>query len=76
MENISVSHPEEVVAGNVKHLKTSFSAILQTDLWIFVSELHPTPAVCGIPLEKAKRFIEKTEGYDRKYYTGFFCPVM
>jgi len=70
-ENIRISTPEEVIAGNVKHLKTSFSATLKIDLWSLVSKLHPTPAVCGFPLNKAKHFIEQTEGYDRKYYTGF-----
>lgn len=33
--------------------------------------LHPTPAVCGLPKEKARRFILKEEGYNREYYTGF-----
>src|SRR6202021_687877 len=39
-----------------------------------VSELHPTPAVCGIPLNDATQFIKETEGYDRGYYTGFLGP--
>ena len=33
--------------------------------------LHPTPAVCGLPKEKAYRFILSQEGYDRSYYSGF-----
>jgi len=73
-ENISVSGPQEVIAGNVKHIKTSFSAKLNTGLWNLVSALHPTPAVCGIPLDEANQFIKQTEGYDRKYYTGFLGP--
>lgn len=73
-KNIVVSGPEEVVAGNVKHLKTSFSATLAENLWSLVSALHPTPAVCGIPLDEAKQFIKETEEYDRKYYTGFLGP--
>jgi isochorismate synthase len=72
--NVTVSKPLEIVAGNVKHLKTSFSATLNTSLWNLVSALHPTPATCGIPLEKAKQFIKQTEGYERKYYTGFLGP--
>ena len=36
-----------------------------------VSVLHPTPAVCGFPMQKAKKFIFENEGYDRSYYTGF-----
>lgn len=73
-ENINVSDPHEFKAGNVKHLVTSFSASLKSNLWELVSALHPTPAVCGMPMEKAKQFIENTEGYDRKYYAGFLGP--
>ena len=73
-ENIYVSGPHEVIAGNVKHLKSSFSAKLNDSLGRLVSALHPTPAVCGIPLNEAKEFIKQPEGYDRKYYTGFLGP--
>jgi isochorismate synthase len=72
--NIHVSGPEDVVTANLKHLKTSFSATLNAKLWDLVAGLHPTPAVCGIPLLEAKKFINLTEGYDRKYYTGFLGP--
>ena len=37
-----------------------------------IATLHPTPAVCGYPREKAKAFILKNEKFDRTYYTGFF----
>lgn len=73
-DDIGISGPDEAIAGNVKHLKTSFSATLNTNLWELVSALHPTPAVCGIPLARAKQFIQQTENYDRKYYTGFLGP--
>ncbi len=73
-ENIMVSFPEEVIAGNLKHLSTHFSATLKTDVWSLVSSLLPTPAVCGMPLKEAKKFILETEGYDRKYYSGFLGP--
>jgi isochorismate synthase len=36
-----------------------------------VTALHPTPAVCGLPLTDAKRFIQDNEKYQRAYYTGF-----
>lgn len=35
-----------------------------------ISSLHPTPAVCGLPQEKARKFIIENEGYDRRYYSG------
>ena len=37
--------------------------------------MHPTPAVGGMPKEKAIAFISENEGYDREFYTGFFGPV-
>ena len=33
--------------------------------------MHPTSAVCGLPKQEAKYFIQKHEGYDREYYSGF-----
>lgn len=36
-----------------------------------ISALHPTPAVSGLPKERAKEFILDNEGYDREFYTGF-----
>jgi isochorismate synthase len=32
--------------------------------------LHPTPAVCGTPTREARAFIERTERFDRGYFTG------
>ncbi len=72
--NINISGPDDIVAANVKHLKTLFSATLNSNLWSLVAELHPTPAVCGIPLLQAKKIINQTEDYDREYYTGFLGP--
>ncbi|BDU39654.1 isochorismate synthase [Vibrio nigripulchritudo] len=34
------------------------------------AELHPTPAVCGYPREKAYDAIRKLEQFDRGYFTG------
>lgn len=36
-----------------------------------ISAVHPTPAVCGLPKELAKKFILEHENYDREFYTGF-----
>ncbi len=36
-----------------------------------ITALHPTPAVCGLPKQKAKQFILQEENYDREFYTGF-----
>ncbi len=36
-----------------------------------VNALHPTSAVCGMPLQEARNFILENEKYNRKYYSGF-----
>ena len=35
-----------------------------------LDKLHPTPAICGVPMEEAREFIVANEGYDRSYYSG------
>lgn len=72
--NIKMDGPHETIAGNVVHLKTSFTAKLDAGLWDLVMELHPTPAVCGIPKKQAMEFIAGTESHQRKYYAGFLGP--
>ena len=32
--------------------------------------LHPTPAVCGTPMEKAREAIQHIEPFDREFFTG------
>lgn len=65
--------PYTARAGQLVHLKTDFYFLLKhTDkLGDLLQELHPTPAVCGLPKDNAFRFILDNEGYDRSYYSGF-----
>lgn len=64
-------------AGNLLHLKTPISGILNSNKGLnkLIDLLHPTSAVCGLPKKKAKDFILNNEGYDRKYYTGYLGEV-
>lgn len=55
-------HLLNIVEGRETGAKANFAQLVQ--------ELHPTPAVGGSPLPKAKEVIQK-EGYDRELYTGF-----
>ncbi len=66
--------PETLESGSVAHLKTSFffsAKKIANKLGQFVEELHPTPAVCGLPKSKADKFIAKIEKHNRRYYSGY-----
>ncbi|MBL7473388.1 chorismate-binding protein [Robertkochia sediminum] len=67
-----------VKAGRLLHLLTPITAQLREGripLDDIIAVLHPTPAVCGLPKERAREFILDHEGYDRGYYTGYLGPV-
>lgn len=65
--------PYTTDAARVVHLRTDF--LVSTDdsfnLKSLVKELHPTPAVGGLPVKESMACILKYEGYDRKYYCGY-----
>jgi len=72
--------PKTTVAGNVMHLKTEYEVdMLATNFpqlgSVMLKLLHPTSAVCGMPLENALAFLKEHEGYDREYYSGYLGPV-
>jgi len=69
--------PETLESGKVAHLKTSFffpAEKISDCLGNFIAELHPTPAVCGLPKDLADCYILASEIHDRKYYTGYLGP--
>lgn len=65
--------PYTARAGQLVHLKTDFLFQLKETGFLgdLLKELHPTPAVCGLPKKEAYKFITEHEGYDRRYYSGF-----
>lgn len=71
--------PKTVVAGNVVHLKTEFEVDMVATRYpqlgsVMLQLLHPTSAVCGMPLEPSIAFLKEHEGYDREFYSGFLGP--
>lgn len=64
--------PYTARAGQLVHLKSDFRFLLKDtkSLGNLLNELHPTPAVCGLPKTETYRFITENEGYERKYYSG------
>jgi len=72
--------PRTSVAGNLLHLKTEYNVDLKAVDFpqlgsVMLDLLHPTSAVCGMPLEKAQEFLKAHEGYDRQFYSGYLGPV-
>lgn len=50
------------IAGRLKDSDVSVAEL--------AAALHPTPAVCGLPRERAAALIRDLEGYDREFYAG------
>lgn len=72
--------PKTSVAGNLIHLRTDYEVDMVATNFpqlgsVMLNLLHPTSAVCGMPLEPATAFLKAHEGYDREYYSGFLGPV-
>lgn len=72
--------PKTFRAGNLLHLKTDFIIDMAATNFMQLGSvalqlLHPTSAVCGMPMETALKFLQDREGYDRELYTGYWGPV-
>lgn len=72
--------PKTMVAGNLLHLKSEFVVDMAATNFpqlgtVMLQLLHPTSAVCGMPLEPALKFLRENEGYDREFYAGYLGPV-
>lgn len=63
--------PRDKQYGDLVHLETRISARFPGDLHALAKSLHPTPAVCGRPVEAASDFIRTHEHHNRTYYAGF-----
>ncbi|MEP2772305.1 MAG: chorismate-binding protein [Fulvivirga sp.] len=72
--------PKTIQAGNLIHLKTEYTVDMEATNFpqlgsVMLDLLHPTSAVCGMPLESAYNFIKANEHYDRKFFSGYLGPV-
>lgn len=71
-----VALPQTICAGKLEHLKTRISlntSLSQKKKLHLIEALHPTPAVCGVPLKKALKTVTNTELYNRELYTGYLA---
>lgn len=72
--------PKTIIAGNVMHLKTTYAVDMKETNFpqlgsVMLQLIHPTSAVCGMPLEESLAFLKANEGYDREFYAGYLGPV-
>jgi isochorismate synthase len=72
--------PKTSVAGNLMHLRSDFTVDMKAINFpqlgsVMLQLLHPTSAVCGMPLEPALEFLRAQEGYDREFYSGYLGPI-
>jgi menaquinone-specific isochorismate synthase len=57
---------------NIQHLWTPIKGKVNSNQSIFsiLKELHPTPAICGVPWTKARNSIIEMEPHDRGLFSG------
>lgn len=67
------SEPSLISTPTLWHLSTRIEGVLEdpeTSSLELALAMHPTPAVCGYPTDKARNAIHDIEGYDRGMFTG------
>ncbi len=72
--------PKTIKAGNLIHLKTEYTVDMEQVNYPLLGTamldlLHPTSAVCGMPMKPAAKFLKKKEGFDREYFSGYLGPA-
>lgn len=74
--DIVKSKPYTSTAAALLHRRTDFSFKIQSGVSVnqLVEALYPTPAVCGLPKDRAIGAIKTYESIDRRYYSGFCGP--
>ncbi len=73
VKSIEIDETVTLQLNQLKHLKTNIKATLkeEIDAIKLAKVLHPTPAVCGNPLNETKDFIVENEKHKREFYTGY-----
>ncbi|RJT02991.1 isochorismate synthase MenF [Halococcus sp. IIIV-5B] len=70
--DVTVGERRVAAFANIQHLRTPITAELREETHVLdvVEALHPTPAVGGLPLERAREVIDETETFDRGWYAA------
>jgi isochorismate synthase len=76
LQEIEQHGPFDMEAGPVRHLRTDFSFYSPDKNAMEIAlELHPTPAVAGVPTKVAQDLIATLEPFHRDLYTGFIGSI-
>jgi menaquinone-specific isochorismate synthase len=69
---VTVGEREVRKFTNIQHLRTPITAALSGEKHVLdvVEALHPTPAVGGLPADRAQEVICETEPFDRGWYAA------
>ncbi|MER6992608.1 isochorismate synthase DhbC [Saccharopolyspora hirsuta] len=70
---LRVPEPSVISTNAMWHLATEVTGELRdpaTSSLELADALHPTPAVCGTPVHRAREVIAETEPFERGYYAG------
>jgi isochorismate synthase len=67
---LELNGPFTAQAGPLAHLKTDIRFHSDQSSEAIIGELQPTPAVCGLPRERALAFILENTNFDRRLYAG------
>jgi menaquinone-specific isochorismate synthase len=67
-----VNEPSVKKLLNIQHLRSTLKVNLNehNSFINIIGKIHPTPAVCGLPVDSALNFIKKTENHQRGLYAG------
>ena len=60
-----------VKAGNIAHLKSTFTFKAAGPILNIINKIHPTPAISGFPVDQALKKITEHEKHDRSLYCGY-----
>jgi len=77
-DHISNMQPLSILKlANIQHLKTPFKARLKPSISDsnIILKLHPTPAVCGSPLNESMSLIDQQEESPRGWYAGLVGTI-
>ncbi|BAV94396.1 chorismate-binding protein [Ichthyobacterium seriolicida] len=77
INDIRILPLENARIGNISHIKNVITGVLDDNSTLekLLSNLHPTPAVCGVSKDKSIHFILKNERHKRSFYSGFLGEI-